>query len=727
MGANFLVALLSAAVAQQPPPDTAAPYTSPAVQELVERARARRRSGDSLVADYHARIKYRLTVAAGRRRWAQVPVAAVEEQVADVQWQRPNDLRVDVVGRRSRSRSETLELSSVWDRPWFVPRGVDDSVRIFSNEFPATGALHPLATAGPEWYRYSLTSGLTVTTARGGSLRLLEVDVTPRRKGPALIAGKMWIDSATAEVVRLTFRYLGTGLWATPEKPTRSDSAEARRINAFANQLVSIDADLEYSLQDGRYWMPYRQIIAGRVRVPMVSDLVIPFRATTTFDDFEINTGRPVSFAIALPERPPTPEERKVRRDSLRAERRGRGAEGEEERGAWTAADRWPGGRFELHRPSDDSLARFDAWQDSLLLEGDPAEAARIHETEKSLAYLAESLPDSVTGERAHGFGYERLTDAFRYDRVQGLSFGLGYRVRVPTVTFTELYGTVRYGISDSRLTGRLTVLRDAPGGRLALSGYRDLTGVDPFSPGHGFGNTLNALFVAHDDADYTLAEGGSLRYETSLATGLDLGVGGKVEHQSSAAREATSELNDLLGGTGEFQPNAPVDEGTLGGAYVRLAGVRDTRWSVTADVLGGEGRTTGRLYGDLRHGFGGARGLTVRLKAGIATAPTLQQSAFRLGGVNTVRGFDYGTGRGQSFWAAQLDVAPFPGRLRPVLFLDAGQVEEPGALFSSKALGGGGIGLSMFSGLLRFDLSYPITTGSDGKVRFDIVAQAPR
>ncbi|MEZ0334434.1 MAG: hypothetical protein ACAI18_10520 [Gemmatimonadales bacterium] len=729
MGANFIVALLSIAVTQQPPPDTAAPYTSPAVQELVERARARRLSGDSLVADYRARIKYRLTVGTGRRRWAQVPVSAVEEQVADVQWQRPNDLRVDVVGRRSGSRSETIELSSVWDRPWFVPRGVDDSVRIFSNEFPARGALHPLAATGPEWYRYTLTSGLTVTTARGGSLRLLEVDVTPRRSGPALIAGKMWIDSATAEVVRLTFRYLGTSLWVTPEKPTRSDSASARRLNAFANQLVNIDADLEYSLQDGRYWMPYRQVIAGRVRLPMVSDLVIPFQATTTFDDFTINTGRPMAFTLDLPDRPSTAEERKARRDSLQAERRGRGrgSDQEEDAGAWTSADRWPGGRYELHRPSDDSLSRFDGWQDSLSLQGDPANVERIRETESALAYLAEGLPDSVTGERSHGFAYERLTDAFRYDRVQGLSLGLGYRVRLPAVQFTDLYGSVRYGFSDERVTGRLTVLRDAPGGRLALSGYRDVTGVDPFSPGHGVGNTLNALFVAHDDADYALLEGGSLRYETSLATGLDLGVGGRVERQTSAASQATSGLNDFLGGSGDFPPNPPVDEGTFGGAYVRLAGVRDTRWSLTADVLGGEGQTTGRLFGDLRRDLGGQRGLTVRIKAGIATAPTLQQSLFRLGGVNTVRGFDYGTGRGQSFWAAQLDIAPLPGRLRPVLFLDAGQAERPSELFSSKALAGGGIGLSMFSGLVRFDLSYPISTGSDGKVRFDIVVQAPR
>ncbi len=728
MGANVVVALLSFAIAQQPPPDTA-PYSSPAVQELVERARARRLSGDSLVADYHARIKYRLTVGAGRRRWAQVPVSAVEEQVADVQWQRPNDLRVDVVGRRSRSRSETLELSSVWDRPWFVPRGVDDSVRIFSNEFPATGALHPLAATGPEWYRYTLTSGLTVTTARGGSLRLLQVDVTPRRSGPALIAGKMWIDSATAEVVRLTFRYLGTSLFATPERPTRSDSASARRLNSFANQLVNIDADLEYSLQDGRYWMPYRQVIAGRVRLPMVSDLVIPFQATTTFEDLEINTGRPVAFALDLPDRSPTPAEQKARRDSLQAERRrARGSDREdEEAGAWTSADRWPGGRFELHRPSDDSLSRFDGWQDSLSLQGDPAEVERVRETESALAYVAEELPDSLTGERSRGVAYERLTDAFRYDRVQGLSFGLGYRLRMPVVRFTDLYASIRYGLSDERVTGRLTVLRDAPGGRMALSGYRDVTGVDPFSPGHGFGNTLNALFVAHDDADYALVEGGSLRYETSLSMGLDLGVGARVERQTSAGRQATSELNDFLGGSGDFPPNPPVDEGTFGGAYVRLAGVRETRWSVTADVLGGEGRTTGRLFGDLRHGFGSTRGLTVRLKAGIATTPTLQQSLFRLGGVNTVRGFEYGTGRGQAFWAAQVDATPFSGRLRPVLFVDAGQTEDPGELFSSKALVGGGIGLSMFRGLLRFDLSYPISEGSDGKVRFDIVVQAPR
>ena len=120
MGASFVAVLLSLVV-QTPHPDSPSPYSSPAVQHLVERAMARRRETDSVVLDYRARIHYRLSFGVGRRRWARVPNSAVEEQVADIHWQRPNDLRIDVVGRRSRSRSD-LELSSVWDRPWFVPR-----------------------------------------------------------------------------------------------------------------------------------------------------------------------------------------------------------------------------------------------------------------------------------------------------------------------------------------------------------------------------------------------------------------------------------------------------------------------------------------------------------------------------------------------------------------------------------------------------------------------------
>ncbi len=713
MGANFLIPLLSVVVAQSSPQDSTPPYSSPAVRNLIERAMGQRHAGHSAVADYRATIRYRLGLSVGRRRWARVPLSAVEEQIAQIQWQRPNDLRVDVIGRRSRSRSGAIQLSSVFDRPWFLPRGVDDSVRIFSNDFPASGALHPLARNAPDWYRYALNGELSVSSAEGIH-RLLRVDVTPRKTGHALIAGQMWIDSASAEVVRLTFRYVGTALWVRPKHPTGPDSASARRLNALANRIVSIDADVEYGLEEGQYWMPRRQVISGRVQIPIVSDLVIPFEATTTFEDYEINSGRGVVFELPLSdsargaERPSRDE----RNDSLRA---------------WNYANRWPGGRYELHRPSNDSLARFTSWPDSLSFVSDPLQARRAREAETELARVAEELPEPLTGQMPFGIGYERLTDAFRYDRVQGVSLGLGSRIRVPGVAFTGLYGTIRYGFSDDRVTGRLTILRDAPGGRFSLSGYREISSLDPLTPSHGLGNTLNALFAAHDNGDYALTHGGSVGFETSLSTRLGLGVGAQVERQRSAGREARSAVNDFLGGSGFFPPNPPVDEGTFGGGWVRLTGVTATRWSVTADVLAGEGRSTGRLFGEVRRSIGARRGISLRARAGIATSPTLQQSQFRLGGLGTVRGFDYGERRGQAFWAAQLDLAPIRGRIRPVAFIDAGQAARAEDLFSSQALVGGGIGISLFSGLIRFDLSHPISPDTGRKVRFDLVVQAAR
>ncbi len=692
------------------------------------RAMARHRAQISAVSDYRARIRYRLSATMGRRRWAQLPVTAVEEQEALVQWGLPNDLRIDVIGRRFRTRDPAWDLSSVFYRPWFVPRGVGDSVRIFSDNFPATGALHPLAASGPQWYRYALQDSLTVATPRGDRIQIFVVDVVPRRAGPALIAGRLWIEAGSAEVVRLTFRYVGTQLFVRPSRGHRS-AASARRLNKIANRIVSIDADLEYALQDGRFWMPYRQAIVGRVQLPMFGDLVVPFQAVTTFSDYELNTGRAVGFTLPLPDTALPWDSvkvlRRMRRDSIRAERLRRNVAATRHR-SWNYADVWPGGRYEIHRPPNDSLARYAAWDDSLTFGVANEEMTRFREVDAELARMSDTLPTELTGGGNHGLGYERLADAFRYDRVQGYSFGLGYHVRIPRLEFSDLVGTVRYGFSDDRVTARLSFIRDAPGGRMRVSGYHDVVNVDPIALGPSFGNTFNAIFLAHDDADYALASGGSVTFETSLGVGWELSATGRVERQRSVKRETTSGVNDFLGGDGLFPENRPITEGTFGGATVRLLYGGRTRWTLTADLLGGAGTATLRGWGEVRREVGGEAGATIRARAGIATSPVLPQMAFRLGGLNTVRGFEYGSLTGQAFWSAQLDVTPMASKLRPVLFIDAGQTGAADGLFDTKALVGAGVGLSLLRGALRFDLSRRLSPDV-ARLRFDVVFGAVR
>ncbi len=730
MGPGFLGLAFAAALLQQTP-DTAT-YDSPRTRDLVAGAMVRHRAQDSTVTDYQARIRYRLSFALGRRRWANVPTLGVEEQEARVGWQLPNDLRVDVLGQRFRARNPEWTLNSTFDEPWFVPRGLGDSIRTFGADFPERAALHPLAADGPTYYRYELLDSVGIKTPLGRAIRLTAIRVTPKQAAGALIAGRIWLDIETGEVVRLAFRYVGTNLWVSPEFDTKKDSSEARSANRIVNRILSIDSDLEYALQEGKYWMPYRQILSGKVQIPFVGDYVVPFEAVTTFSDYEINTGQRIVFTEPLPDTTyrATVAGRRARRDTLDAR--------ESERlktdslGGRRFAGYAPGGRYEIHRPHRDTLRAYRTWGDTLQLELSAEDDRRVKEVQNDLARMVDALPNDITGIRGAGVGYEKLADILRYNRVQGWSGGFGYQASVPGVSFTNAYLTAGYGFSDKRLTGRIALVRDAPGGTLSLTGYHELADQDPLSRGLTFGNSIRAIFWARDDADYYLASGLSLSHESSLARGLDLKLGLRAERQASVVRRAKSSVNDLLFGDGVFEPNPPIAGGDYAVATARLDGVSGgARWSLAVEGQRSTAHEGARTYAAFRQPLFGRRGVAVRINAGLATKDAPPQMMFRAGGRSTVRGFDYGTQRGPAMWSVQTDWTPLRGQLRPVLFADAGQAGALGSLSRQPLLVGGGVGLSALSGLVRLDLSRRITShpifNSRGGWRVDLVFGAVR
>ena len=509
---------------------------------------------------------------------------------------------------------------------------------------------------GPDCYRYALT-GEPHGDASAAAERCACFGCRSRRgaPGPALIAGQLWIDSATAEVVRLTFRYVGTALWVRPEEgPRGPDSAKARRLNALANRIVSIDADLEYGLQEGRYWMPHRQVLAGRVRLPMVSDVVIPFQATTTFDDYEINGGRPIAFDLPLPDtagpEPATPCGRcaGLAHGLAPAERARSGRARRTACARGTMPTGGPAAATSCTGPSErDAGPLRRAGPIRSRMDTDPADPRRLRDAEAELARLAETLPDSITGQASRGFGFERLSDLFRYDRVQGLSFGLGYRVRAPR-------RPVRQPVRDGALRPERRPGDRAPQLRAGRAG-RPPDGERV--PRRRRGRSV----LAWDGRSATPStrcssptttrttrwpKAGRRRSRPRSRPGLDLSVGARVERRGTRrAGRPSPAVNDFLGGDGVFPPNPPVDEGTFGGGSV-AAGARGR------PPLEPDGRRARRGAGEPPAGSSAICGRTSATGAARPSGsrpasrprPTLAQTAFRLGGLGTVRGFEYGT-----------------------------------------------------------------------------------
>ncbi len=745
MGTALLHCLSCLAFFPRSPSIDTATYSDRATQQLVALAMVRHHEQDSTVRDYQARIRYRVSFGFARRRWGDPLPVAVEEQDATVAWQLPNDVRVDMLGRRSASQLQGVDLTTTFSHPWFVPRTLGDSLRIFgASETPSRAAPHPLAPGADRYYRYAGGDSLTITAgARRVTIR--SITVLPKFTDGAYVAGRVWLDEATGDLVRFTFRFVGTQLWSEPDGPTAKVSATALRESKFVSRILELNADLEYGLQESRYWMPYRQVISGKISLPFGIDFATPFEARTTFDDYAVNTGKAVVFDAPFPrdtnargrnrgtllaqdsarrERPDSMRHRidslgavrdsALRGDSLRFRHRFRNRTG------YLSG----GGRYEIHRPSADSMRRYSGWGDSLVLQENAGDRQRLQQAMADLAHLSESLPDDAIGRPGRGIAWEKVADIVRYNRVEGTTLSIGERLPVAH-SFTDFYGTLRYGFADSRLMARIAAVRDAPRGRFTFALQRDLVDTDPFATGLTFGNSLRAIFSGHDDGAYLLAQGARLEYETSGGPGTDIVWSARAEDEQGVTSEARAFFPRLVGAHGYFPPTDPVREGFAagGGVVVDHSGPR-IRWILNSDGAVVAGRAAVRVAGELRFKQLAGQWLTARLKGGLAVGTdSVPQLALRAGGQGTMRGYDFGVARGDALWAMQLDMTkPSRGVVKLVGFLDAGQAGDRSAFGHAPVLSGGGVGISILGGLIRAELSHPITQTSGRGLRFDLV-----
>jgi hypothetical protein len=676
-----------------------------------------------------------MDLTAGRSRFARQTALFAHETVAQVTWRAPNDLRVEALGVRSaapiigivarmgveeeKEMRDEFRQEMILDRPWFIPRAFGDSVRLMG--VPERAAVHPLAAGATFLYRYAIVDSVTLVVP-GRTVRAIRMRVDPKRLGPSLIAGEMWLDRETADVVRLVMIFVGEYLWEEPDGNSPSDSAKARDENERANRFLTVEADVEYALVDGSYWLPHRQFLAVTAEVPWFINATLPARAVSTFSDYEVNTSPAMSFVLQPDELENLHDQSTrvlVRTDTGLTEEDESGQPEARYRHGYYRTGTWDDGRWEVVVPSAESLLAYD-WRTDFTVELESQEEERRTQSLISLASISEELPPEWIGRSRFHLAWERFADVLRYNRVQGSSVGLGVQWR-PGPIFTTLLATGRFGLGDLRPGASVVWRREDPAGRLDLDAFADVREVEPWTRGSGVGNTLNAALLGHDDADYYFAIGAGFSYRWNSGTLRDVEFATHFEHHESKQTTVDPLIPGLVG-SATFRPNPDVVEGSffrtrLG--HAGTVGAAHTREGL--EVLAGDGLLGARVWGSASATFGalGRRGRMV-LRGGVARGDALPQLNFRLGGPNTVRGFPYGTRAARQFWAAQVDYSiNRSAALAPVVFADVGDT------FTSDPMVGVGFGLSVLNGVIRLDLSKGIRPSTE--VRFDLAFRAHR
>jgi hypothetical protein len=686
-----LAALFALTFQTQAPSVDGSAYADQATARMVAAARSARDRSERLVSGYHTRVSQRLGI--GVHGLARDRMLYRQEVVADIDWRRDSITTVRVVGAREgvpiAVRGDRLpeDLPGTMRELVIDPAG--DELRVFGNADDEHGFLLPLAAGAESLYTYRKGPTTTIGLPGGHRIVLMALDVTARRADYRLVNGTFWFDSTSNNLVRAVFR---------PARPfeMRRDLSDddLDDVPGFVNATAEVRyLTLEYALQENRWWMPRFIGIDAVARVGTWIDT--PFRLERRYEDWEVTGGTPRDPSSTF-----VPAGRD--RDHVRTE-------------GGDVAD----SNLIVLVPADTAALLTSPDLGAPILQvGDLLTADDIQPLQDAIA----ALPDrpwegSVTLPR----GTSALLSHARYNRIEGLSLGLGATVDWGKL---KLHGLTRVGLADGEPGAELTVERPTPSHRLAVVAFRRLEAANPDNHPLGAVNSLMALMAGRDDGEYFRSTGVAVSIENTVSRAWSARAW--VARERTARVEASASLPRLFDDSESFRPNIIADPVTEWGASLSLHQDRalgPTLW------LGGDVTVTGAT-GDMDFGRAeltmravitppGAVAGALTLSAGTSRGDLPSQHRFYLGGSGSLRCYDGGVANGESFWLARGEVATGSPALRLTLFGDVGWAGPRQTFATGRPLLGAGVGVGLLDGLLRIDLARALRHPTGWRLEF--------
>lgn len=261
--------------------------------ELMERARVRRElpRGDSTLQNYQASARGFVYFYLDRREDDERTLVKVDQIALDLFWRRPDRSTQRIIGLRDVSRLPN-RMHYHLDHLTVVQNGFGDVIKIGDGD-EVSDVPHPAAPGADSIYDFRLAD--SVTLQMGGDqpeVRVYQLNVRPKRTNRSALIGSVFVDRATADIVRMTFTF-------TP-------------ASYVDRRLDYINISLDNGLFGGSYWLPNEQSIEIRRQIPeldFAAGAVIKGRLRV--GNYRFNEPLPDSIFFGRPVSAVSEEERK--------------------------------------------------------------------------------------------------------------------------------------------------------------------------------------------------------------------------------------------------------------------------------------------------------------------------------------------------------------------------------------------------------------------------------
>jgi hypothetical protein len=264
-------------------PLSAQSWNSPETLALVHRAVGRRLAvqADTSLTSYRTRAHGFVFFLAQVGEGLTEPPRLVKADELDVEvyWRAPDRSKQVIVGWRDGTFLPT-DIKYHRDHLGIVTNNFGNVIRIGEGD-EVRDVVHPLSPVGLDAYDFALSDSAVIRTARG-EVTVYQIQVRPRLFARPLVVGTLYLDVATAELVRFRFSF-------TP-------------ASYLDRQVEDISVVLENALFENRYWLPHRQEIEIRRRSTWLD---FPargiIRGRWEIGDYELNADVPAGIFTGAP------------------------------------------------------------------------------------------------------------------------------------------------------------------------------------------------------------------------------------------------------------------------------------------------------------------------------------------------------------------------------------------------------------------------------------------